>query len=109
LPTLIKDAIADQNYDQAKPYNQALANFIDESSLIQMVQAMKGTARALRNSDHVEPQAKIMLLEEVISCWIRVCQIVVILSPILAHQREVVFEGMGCIFWPNLNNHSDPI
>ena len=98
LPTVIKDAIADQNYDQAKPYNQALANFIDESSLIQMVQAMKGAARALRNSDHVAAPAKIMLLEEVISCWIRVCQILVILSPVLAHQREVVFfEGMGFV------------
>jgi predicted MPP superfamily phosphohydrolase len=97
LPTVIKDAVADQSYDQAKPYNQALANFIEESSLIQMVQAMKGAARALRNSDHVAPQAKIMLLEEVISCWIRVCQILVILSPILAHQREVVFEGMGFV------------
>ena len=94
LPAEIKDAIADQRYDQAKPYNQALANFIGESSLRQLIQAMKGAARALRNSDHVAPQAKILLLEEVISCWNRVCQILVILSPILAHQRRVIFEGM---------------
>jgi hypothetical protein len=97
LPAVIKDAIADQGYDQARPYNQAIATFINESSLVQMIQAMKGAARALRNSDHVAPQAKILLLEEVISCWIRVCQILVILSPILAHQGEVVFEGMGFV------------
>lgn len=106
LPTVVKDAVADQNYDQAKPYNQVLANFIDESSLIQMVQAMKGAARALRNSDHVEPQAKVTLLEEVISCWIRVCQILVVLSPILAHQREVVFEGMGFVVDKRLDEKS---
>lgn len=88
LPTAVKDAIADQSYDQAKPYNQAIATFINESSLIQMVQAMKGAARALRNSNHVQPQAKIRLLEEVISCWIRVCQIVVILSPIFPPMSE---------------------
>ena len=106
LPTVIKDAVADQSYNQAKPYNQALANFIDESSLIQMVQAMKGAARALRNSNHVAPEAKIMLLEEVISCWIRVCQIVVILSPILARYREVAFEGMGFVLNKGLDEKS---
>ncbi len=97
LPTEVKDAVADQSYNQAKPYNQALANFIDESSFIQMVQSMKGAARALRNSDHVAPEAKIRLLEEVISCWVRVCQIVVILSLILADQRKFVFEGFGVV------------
>lgn len=95
LPSIVKDAYADQDYNRARPYNQALATFINESSLIQMVQAMKGAARALRNSDHVTPEAKTELLDEVISCWIRVCQILVILSPVLAHQREAAFEGMG--------------
>ena len=47
LPAVIKDAIADQSYDQAKPYNQAIATFINESSLVQMVQAMKGAAQSL--------------------------------------------------------------
>ena len=45
-----------------------------------------------------------MLLEEVISCWIRVCQILVIISPILAHQKEVVFEGMGFVLDKSLDN-----
>jgi predicted MPP superfamily phosphohydrolase len=106
LPTEVKDAVADQSYNQARPYNQALANFIEESSLIQMVQAMKGAARVLRNSNYVPSQAKITLLEEVINCWIRVCQIVVILSPILAQQREVAFEGMGFVLYNGLDEKS---
>lgn len=95
LPSVLKDAIADQSYDRAKPYSQVLAIFINESSLSQMVQAMKGAARALRNSDHVKPELKTMLLEEVLTCWVRVCQILVILTPILAHHKEASFEGMG--------------
>ncbi|WP_347987733.1 metallophosphoesterase [Methylomonas sp. AM2-LC] len=95
LPSAIKDAIADHGYNRAKPYNQELATFINETSLKQMIHAMKGAARALRNSDHVTPEAKTRLLEEVVTCWIRVCQILVMLSPILAHHREAAFEGMG--------------
>jgi predicted MPP superfamily phosphohydrolase len=95
LPAVVKDAIADKKYNRAKPYNQALARFINESSLIQMVQAMKGAARALRNSDHVSPNAKAELLERVLRCWVRVCQILVVLSPVLAEQGRAGFEGMS--------------
>jgi hypothetical protein len=95
LPAKVKDSIADKMYDRSKPYNQELAKFIDESSLRQMVQAMKGAARALRNSDHVSPEAKTKLLEEVLLCWIRVCQVVALISPILAAQGRATFEGMG--------------
>src|SRR5207237_178690 len=64
LPASVKDAIADERYDPAKPYNQALAHFITDSSLLKLVQTMRGAARALRNSDHVPPEAKIALLDE---------------------------------------------
>ena len=95
LPIAVKDAIADKSYDRARPYNQELATFIEESSLIQMVQAMKGAARALRNSDHVSPVSKMELLDQVLGCWTRVCQILVVLSPFLAEHKRAQFEGMG--------------
>lgn len=91
----MKDAIADKGYNRAKPYDQALAKFIKESSLSQMVRAMKGASRALRNSDHVAPAAKAELLEKVIRCWVRVCQTLVVLSPVLAEQRRATFDGMN--------------
>ena len=108
LPAVIKDAIADQSYNRSKPYNQALATYINESSLVQMTQAMKGAARALRNSDHVTPDSKMRLLEEVFNCWVRVCQILVILSPILAHYKEAVFEGMGITLSKSFNDIESP-
>ena len=46
----------------------------------------------LRNSDHVTPEAKTALLDEVLSSWIRVCHTLVILSPVLAVQRKATFE-----------------
>jgi len=94
LPSIVKDSVADKNYDRAKPYNQALAQFIKESSLRQLMQAMRGAARVLRNSDHVLPSEKKELLEEVMRCWTRVCQILVIISPVLAAHRTAVFEDI---------------
>ena len=97
LPAAVKDAVADRQYDRARPYYQELSTFIDTSSLYQLMQAIRGAARVLRNSDHVGPEAKAALLDEVLSSWIRVCQILVILSPVLAVQRKATFEDMGFV------------
>jgi hypothetical protein len=95
LPQKVKDAISDKTYDRAKPYNQELASYLDSSTLLEMVQAMRCAARALRNSDHVPPIEKIDILNQILLCWLRVCQILVLLSPILATRKHASFEGMG--------------
>ena len=95
LPVSVKDAIADTQYNRARPYKQELAAFLVESTLAQMMQSMRGAARALRNSDHVQPEAKMELLEEVIHCWVRMYQILLMISPVLASERRVFYEGMG--------------
>ena len=97
LPAAVKDAVADKLYDRARPYYQELGRFIETASLRQLMQAIRGAARVLRNSDHVAPEAKTALLDEVLSSWIRVCQILVILSPVLAVQRKATFEDISFI------------
>ena len=97
LPAAVKDAVADKHYDRARPYYQELARFIDTSSLWQLMQAIRGAARVLRNSDHVGPEEKTALLDEVLSSWIRVCQILVILSPVLAVERRATFEDISFV------------
>ena len=95
VPAVVKDTLADKSYDRSRPYNQQLAKYIEESNLAQMMQAIRGASRALRNSDHVAPEAKAALLKEVIDCWVRICQILVMLSPALAHSKNASFEGMN--------------
>ena len=95
LPAVVKDAIADRHYDRSKPYDQQLAKFIGESTLRQMIHAMKGAARVLRNSDHVLPSEKIKLLNEVMCCWSRVAQILMMISPVLAIKKRADFEDMN--------------
>lgn len=102
LPASVKDAIADAGYDNAKPYRQEVNEFIARSTVQEMLQAMRGAARALRNSDHVDPGAKRELLEAVLQCWVRVCQIIIVVSPLLAANRTANFENIG-FFWPKVS------
>lgn len=95
LPAAVKDAIADVGYDASRPYRQEVAQFINKASVKQMERAMRGAARALRNSDHVSPAARIDLLEAIMRCWIRMCQILMVLSPMLAANRKAAFEDAG--------------
>jgi len=95
VPAVIKDAIADSSYDRHKPYNQELAKFISESSLQKMMLAVKGAARALRNSDYVEPKSKAALLDQVMTCWCKVVQILVMLSPALANSKQAHYENIN--------------
>lgn len=109
LPTSVKDAIADQNYDRSRPYRQELAKFINAASFEQMILAMRGAARVLRNSDHVSPEEKTMLLEEVLKCWERICQILAILSPALTEHGRVSFEGIGFYLGKQFETKLNPI
>jgi len=95
MPKALKDAIADRTYDPSRPYRQEIAKFIRDSSLKQMIHAMQGAARALRNSDHVSPASKSELLKEVMACWKKVCQVLILLSPALAEKFSASFEDMG--------------
>ncbi len=95
VPAVVRDAVADSTYSRNKPYNQDLAKFITESSLTQMMSAVKGAARTLRNSDYVTAPSKIGLLNEVINCWCKVAQLLITLSPALANSKEAHFEGIN--------------
>lgn len=92
LPNIVKDAIADRSYDPSQPYNQMIAKFFNESSLFQMIQTMRGAARALRNSDYVLPAAKMALLNEIIYTWHKVVQVLILIAPILAERMVASFE-----------------
>ena len=108
LPAVIKDAIADMSYDASRPYRQEVAQFIYKASAKQMERAMRGAARALRNSDHVSPDARIDLLKAIVRCWIRMCQILVVLSPMLAANKRAEFDDAGFYLDKTFDNITEP-
>ena len=94
LPATVKDSILDRRYDRGQPYNQVIRNFANDSSLLECCLLLRGAARALRNSDFVEPRKKMRMLEEILRAWSKLFQLVALLSPIFAQKGSIEFENI---------------
>ncbi|GAL87540.1 hypothetical protein P278_07330 [Sporocytophaga myxococcoides] len=95
LPDSVKDQHADKNYNQIRPYNQNIQSFLEEYSLLNLMQNIRASSRALRNSDYVSPEIKKDILKEILRGWNQISKVLLALSPILAQKGEAKFEGQG--------------
>lgn len=93
LPDDIKDQHADRNYNQIRPYNQSIQSFFAEYSLHNLMQNIRASARALRNSDYVDPEAKRKILNEILRSWEQLSNVLLALTPILADKGTAGFDG----------------
>lgn len=96
LPSEIKDKFADQNYDSSRPYDQSVA-ILTHQSLTSLMQTIRSSAKALRNSDYVKPIIKRALLEEILKAWEQLTMVLLVVAPILADKGEAVFEGASFV------------
>jgi hypothetical protein len=95
LPENIKDQFADKSYNQLRPYNQNIQSFLAEYSLHNLIQNIRASARALRNSDYVKPEVKREILNEILRSWEQISNVLIVLTPILASKGEADFGGTG--------------
>ncbi len=93
LPENIKDQHADRSYNQIKPYNQSIQAFFAEYSLHNLMQNIKASSRALRNSDYVKPDAKREMLTEILRSWEQISNVLLALTPILADKGRAGYDG----------------
>lgn len=97
LPIEVKDKFADRNYDQNKAYNQTVKKVLHEYSLVVLMQKIRASSVALRNSDYASPELKKELLKEIFRAWEEISKVLIALSPILASRGHAAFEGAGFI------------
>jgi predicted MPP superfamily phosphohydrolase len=95
LPEEIKDRYADTQYDRTKPYNQDIQIIFEELSLLNLYQIMRASARALRNSDYVDPALKITMLDLLLKSWEQLAKVLLVISPILAREGFATFDGLS--------------
>ncbi len=93
LPDEIKDKYDDKHYNQIRPYNQVINSVLREYSFLVLMRQISAASRALRNSDFVDADIKIALLEKITSAWHEINKLLIALSPILADKGNVAFEG----------------
>lgn len=94
LPDEVKDRYADRAYNPVKPYDQSIFTILREYSLLFLMQNIKASARALRNSDYVEPDLKREMLNEIMRSWEQVTKVVTVLAPVLAERGDATFGGL---------------
>lgn len=97
LPTELKDCHADQSCDFAAPYDQSIQRFLHEYSVISMMQTIKATSRALRNSKYVDPDLKRRMLRCVVRGWASMARVVFLLAPTLAQRGHADYDGFRLI------------
>jgi hypothetical protein len=95
LPDNIKDQHADRGYNQLRPYNQSIQAFFEEYSLHNLMQNIRASSRALRNSDYVEPEPKREILSEILRSWEQISNVLLALTPILAANGQAGFDGQN--------------
>lgn len=97
LPTEIKDRHADKSYNASAPYDQSIRKFLQEYSVVSLMQAIKAASRALRNSKYVEPELKREMLRCVVNGWASMARVIFVLAPTLAQKGQAAYDGFGLI------------
>lgn len=88
----IKDIVADKNYDSVKPYTQTIHNYFEEYDVKNLMNLIKSSSRALRNSEFVKPELREDLLKKISTAWKALMKALYLISPVLAKNG---FGGVG--------------
>ena len=101
LPDIVKDKYDDKKYNQIRPYNQEVRTILEKYSLIQLMNKLKATSRALRNTDYTDKQTKQTVLAEIVRGWNQLTNVLFALAPVLAEKGFVSYEGAGFVLSDN--------
>lgn len=104
LPDAVKDQYLDKQYDQIRPYNQSIHQIFEEYSLHNLMQQIKASSTALRNSDYANPEIKKQLLKEIYRSWEQLSKVLFALAPIMASNGIAAFEGASFELSGNFGN-----
>jgi hypothetical protein len=97
LPTLIKDRYADCGYDPTRPYHQGLREVLAGKTFRGVMLSASAAARALRNSNYVNPQSRHEILSAILEAWKQISKVLCILLPPLTTEGRACFDGAGFI------------
>ena len=106
LPVAIKDKYQDHSYNQLIPFNQNvnIHEFFEEYYVYNLMQEIKSSSRALRNSDYADAQTKKELLQIVLRGWLQVSKVLFALIPVLASKGRATYGGAGFLLSDNFGD-----
>jgi predicted MPP superfamily phosphohydrolase len=105
LPTEIKDAYKDKNYNVSEPFNQSVRKFMNEYSVNYLMECISISSRVYRNSDYVKVETKRELLSAIFSSWKVMTQIFFALSWPLALNGHAGIEDSDFVLDESFNEY----
>ena len=93
LPVPVKDKFADNSYNRSRPLNQDVYQILEEWSLLRLMRGVQASAKALRNSDFVDPEIRHKLLEQILRSWEQITRVILILTPMLSERGVATMDG----------------
>lgn len=103
LPNALKDQHEDESYNSEAPYDQSINQIMHEYSVLSLIQAIKASSKALRNSNHVNKDLKIELIDTIFEAWGQVSKVFFCISPTLAKDGSACFDGVKIILTNEYN------
>ena len=92
LPTTIKDALDDSNYNPSIPFHQDVRK-VWENYSVNYLQEMIGIAsKVLRNSDYILPENKVNLVDAITDAWLNTIRVVYLMAPALAMDGKAGYD-----------------
>jgi len=95
LPSEVKDAYADKSYDRTRPLNQNINTILENYSMSKLIMGISSASKSLRNSDYTSTTIRHALLEEILQSWEQLIRVLIILTPILAKDNFVAYQGVA--------------
>jgi hypothetical protein len=95
LPADIKDKHADRDYQSVAPYDQSIRRFLNDYSVLSLLESIKTASRALRNSPFVDAELKQKVTGAILRGWEEMARVVFWITPILATQGRAIHDGFA--------------
>lgn len=95
LPANIKDKHADKQYQSAAPYDQSISTFLNDYSVLSLLNSIKAASRALRSSPFVKVELRHKLTSAILQGWEEISRVAFWLSPILAKDGKAMHDGFA--------------
>jgi predicted phosphodiesterase len=107
LPANIKDKYADRQYQSAAPYDQSISTFLNDYSVLCLLNSIKAASRALRSSPFVDVELKHKLTSAIIRGWEEISRVVFWLSPLLAKDGRAIHDGFALMLSEGFSTNID--
>ncbi len=107
LPSDIKDKHADKSYNSLAPYDQSIKKFLTDFYVIRLLQSIKASSRALRNSIFVKPKLKRSIFQSIINGWGQMSKVIFWLSPALTKEGYAYLGGISIYLSGKFSNDYD--